>query len=216
MIEELVLTEKIETLIPLAYIISFAIAYYGPNAEILGRVKLDLWQNKPVLDFGNHMKSVFILFVIDLMSLVVNGILLRTACNINIFKIFQNIQSEFWLIMAAQQAVLIARVIKFITQSKYSVLHAFGGKGFLFLGCLDSPSSTEKKVLGGLWATFKGSFFSCFRGQTMFYNFFLNFFAPENMKTMGKFRAAQILKFECMEGILMQDWVFRLGFIIYI
>ena len=50
----------------------------------------------------------------------------------------------------------------------------------------------------------------------MFYNFFLNFFAPENMKTMGKFRAAQILKFECMEGILMQDWVFRLGFIIYI
>ena len=28
---------------------------YGPNAEILGRFKLDLWQFKPILDFGNYM-----------------------------------------------------------------------------------------------------------------------------------------------------------------
>ena len=114
MIEGLVLTERIETLVPLTYMICFAIAYYGPNAEILGRVKLDLWQYKPILDFGNYMKNVFILFVVDLMSLVINGIILRTTCNINIFKIFQNIQSEFWLIMAVQQALSLGQVIKLI------------------------------------------------------------------------------------------------------
>ena len=114
MIEELVLTERIETLVPLTYMICFAIAFYGPNAEILGRVKLDLWQYKPILDFGNYMENVFILFVVDLMSLVLNGIILRTTCNINIFKIFQSIQSEFWLIMAVQQAWSLAEVIKFI------------------------------------------------------------------------------------------------------
>ena len=114
MIKELVLTERIETLVPLTYIICFAIAYYGPNAEILGNVKLDLWHFKPVLDFGNYMKNLFILFVVDFMSLVINGIILRTTCNIDIFKIFQNIQSEFWLIMAVQQAWSLAEVIKFI------------------------------------------------------------------------------------------------------
>ena len=114
MIEGLVLTERIETLVPLTYMICFAIAYYGPNAEILGRVKLDLWQYKPVLDFGNYMTNVFILFVIDFLSLVINGIILRTTCNINIFKIVQNIQSEFWLIMAVQQGLSLAQVIKLI------------------------------------------------------------------------------------------------------
>ena len=114
MIEELVLTERIETLVPLTYMICFAIAYYGPNAEILGRVKLDLWQYKPILDFGNYMKNVFILFVVDFMSLVINGIILHASCNINIFKTFQKIQREFWLIMAVQQAYSTTEVIKFI------------------------------------------------------------------------------------------------------
>ena len=114
MIEGLVLTERIETLVPLTYMICFAIAYYGPNAEILGNIKLDLWQYKPVLDFGNYMKNVFILFVVDFMSLVINGIILQTTCNINIFKILKNIQREFWLIMAAGQALALASVIKFI------------------------------------------------------------------------------------------------------
>ena len=115
MMEELVLTERIETLVPLTYIICFTIAYYGPNAEILGNVKLNLWAFKPILDIGNYMKNIFILFIVDFMSLVLNGIILRTTCNINIFKIFQNIQSEFWLIMAVQQACLLAQVIKFKT-----------------------------------------------------------------------------------------------------
>ena len=114
MIDELVLTERIETLVPLTYMICFAITYYGPNAEILGNFKLDLWQFKPILDIGNYMKSVFILFIVDFMSLVINGIILPTTCNINIFKICQNIQSEFWLIMAVQQAWSLAQVIKFI------------------------------------------------------------------------------------------------------
>ena len=87
MIEELVLTERIETLVPLTYMICFAIAYYGPNAEILGSVKLDLWHFKPVLDIGNYMQNLFMLFSVDFMSLIMNGIILQTICNINIFNV---------------------------------------------------------------------------------------------------------------------------------
>ena len=114
MIDELVLTERIETLVPLTYMICFAITYYGPNAEIIGNFKLDLWQFRPVLDIGNYLKNVFILFGFDFMSLVINGIILGTTCNINIFKFCRNIQSEFWLIMAVQQAWSLTQVIKFI------------------------------------------------------------------------------------------------------
>ena len=87
MVEELVITERIETLVPLTYIMCFAIAYYGPNAEILGSVKLDLWHYKPILDFGNYMQNLFMLFSVDFMSLIMNGIILQTTCNINIFKV---------------------------------------------------------------------------------------------------------------------------------
>jgi hypothetical protein len=114
MIEELILTERIEVIVPLTYMICFSIAYYGPNAEILGNVKLDLWHFKPALDFGNYMRSVLILFVVDFMSLVITGKLLQTTCNITVVKVFKNIQSEFWLIMAVQQAWSLAQVINFI------------------------------------------------------------------------------------------------------
>ena len=114
MIEELVLTERIETLIPLSYMICFAIAYYGPNAEILGSVKMTLWHYKSVMDIGNYMKNLFILFGVDFLSLIINWIILWTTCNTNMFKIFQKIQSEFWLIMAVQQAYASFEVIKFI------------------------------------------------------------------------------------------------------
>ena len=85
--EELTLTERIETLVPLTYMICFAIAYYGPNAEILGSVKLDLWQFKPILDFDKYMTSLFVLFSVDFLSLIMNGIILQTTCNINIFNV---------------------------------------------------------------------------------------------------------------------------------
>ena len=113
LIEELVLTERIETLVPLTYMICFAIAYYGPNAEILGSVKLTLWHYKSVLDIGKYMTSLFILFSVDFLSLIINWIILRTICNINIIKIFRKIQSEFWLIMAVQQAYASFEVINF-------------------------------------------------------------------------------------------------------
>ena len=114
MIAELTLTERIETLVPLTYMICYAIAYYGPNAEILGSVKLEIWHFKSLLDIGNYMKNLFILFAVDFMSFIINGIILQTTCNINIFKMLKKIQSEFWLIMAVQQAFSLTEVINFI------------------------------------------------------------------------------------------------------
>ena len=101
-------------LVPLTYMLCFAIAYYGPNAEIMGNVKLTLWHFKSVLNIEKYMKNLFMLFSLDFISLVINWIILKTTCNINMFKTFQKLQSEFWLIMAVQQAYSTTEVIKFI------------------------------------------------------------------------------------------------------
>ena len=43
-VQILVLAESLEIVIPLAYLLCFVIAYYGPNADILGNIKNGYWQ----------------------------------------------------------------------------------------------------------------------------------------------------------------------------
>ena len=43
-VQILVLAESLEIVIPLAYLVCFVIAYYGPNADILGNIKNGYWQ----------------------------------------------------------------------------------------------------------------------------------------------------------------------------
>ena len=43
-VQILVLAESLEIVIPLAYLLCFVIAFYGPNADILGNIKNSYWQ----------------------------------------------------------------------------------------------------------------------------------------------------------------------------
>ena len=43
-VQILVLAESLEIVIPLAYLLCFVIAFYGPNADILGNIKNGYWQ----------------------------------------------------------------------------------------------------------------------------------------------------------------------------
>ena len=105
-IEELVLSERIETVVPITYVLCFLMAYYGPNAEVLCGFKLTLWHHQAVTDVEKSLKTLGLLISIDFMSGVINGTILWTVCKINIFKILQKIQNEYWLIMAVQEAYL--------------------------------------------------------------------------------------------------------------
>ena len=109
-LEGLTMSERIETLVPLFYIVSFLIAYYGPNAEVLGNVKLSIWQYRSVEDPAPYLKNVILFFAIDFMSAVCNGILLWTTCKINVFKVLKNLQKTYWLIWASQEGALFLEV----------------------------------------------------------------------------------------------------------
>ena len=47
-VQILVLAESLEIVIPLAYLVCFVIAYYGPNADILGNIKNGYWQYQEI------------------------------------------------------------------------------------------------------------------------------------------------------------------------
>ena len=85
-------------------------AYYGPNAELIGNVKLTLWQYVAVTDINEFLKNIFLLFAIDITSGVVTGLLLWTTCQINCLKTLKNMQKEFWHILGFQEALLFLSV----------------------------------------------------------------------------------------------------------
>ena len=63
---KLVLSELMEGLIPVAYAIGFAMAYYGPNGYLLGNVKGGEWHFKAVDDESSTFTIMFLMFAIDL------------------------------------------------------------------------------------------------------------------------------------------------------
>ena len=109
-LEELIMTERIESVIPFTYLLTFLMAYYGPNAEILGNIKLTIWQYQSVADIEDYIKNLLKLLVIDFLSFATNGILLWITCKINVFKVLKKVQAQFWLIMTIQEAFLFFEV----------------------------------------------------------------------------------------------------------
>ena len=59
---KLVLAELIEGMVPVAYAIGFAMAFYGPNGDLTGNVLSNIWAYKKVEDVGRLFKIQMILF----------------------------------------------------------------------------------------------------------------------------------------------------------
>ena len=113
-INELVMTERNETLIPLVYMISLLMAYYGPNAEILASIKLKIWHYQTTIT--NIEESIFnigILWVADLLSLIVTAALIWKYCKINVSMNLLGLQKKLWIPMAFCEGLLMVDVRMF-------------------------------------------------------------------------------------------------------
>ena len=110
-IKELVLTERIETIIPMTYILLNIMAYFGPNGEILGNIRLTIWHYQAITDIGAFTETIGTLLCVDFLSFLINGILLWTFCKINIVTELKNLQKQFWFYMACMEAVVFLEVL---------------------------------------------------------------------------------------------------------
>ena len=62
MIQDLALSELIEFITPLAFMVAFIFAYYGPNAKLIGQIAITIWQYEAIEDAPGFLKILTIRF----------------------------------------------------------------------------------------------------------------------------------------------------------
>ena len=116
-LQELALNEKVVYIVPLTYCICFLLAYYGPNARIIGNVKNTSWHYGMVEDISIPIYMMGLLFFIDFVSIIMWTLLLKKFSNISYIDGYMYIQKEVWLVMAIQEAYALNEVRqKYITR----------------------------------------------------------------------------------------------------
>ena len=86
-------------------------AYYGPNDDILGNVKLNVWHfQAPIDDINTFVKTLSFLFAIDFLSFIINAILLWKTCKINVMAVLQNLQKKYGYLMFVSETYLLFEV----------------------------------------------------------------------------------------------------------
>ena len=98
------LNEFVELMVTIAFLISFLICYYGPNAELMGNIKSDYFQNIPVTDIDLFIENVALFLGVELVTIFVSVMLLWMSCGINMFRAYLILMKEFWLMMAVYLA----------------------------------------------------------------------------------------------------------------
>ena len=101
-IMKLLLAETIEGLVPIAYAIGFAMAYYGPNGNLTGNVLSDIWAYKKVDNVGRLFAIQFILFGIDSLSVMINTFVLSKFGSVNLKEEFCEAMKKYWLFLTIQ------------------------------------------------------------------------------------------------------------------
>ena len=109
-VQRLVMTERIESVMTMTYLILMLMAYYGPNAEKLLGIKLTLWHHNAISDIGGFITTLAMMEFIDLLSFIINGIILKIFCKVNILNVLQKIQKDFWFYMAFTEASIFIQV----------------------------------------------------------------------------------------------------------
>lgn len=98
-IRDLVMSELIEVLVPLAYFSTFVMAYFGPNAAILGGIQNDYWDYEKVENLGRIIKVGMEMFLMDLSSSLICGGILYKFCKINVLQEFCKIIKQCWTVI---------------------------------------------------------------------------------------------------------------------
>ena len=97
---ELILNESVEIIVPIAFIGSFASAYFGPNNDILGGVGCSIWTYQKVQYLRDLFLPVLEMAIFDSGSLIITGCLLWNFCRINIVSKYCETIKNYWMYLA--------------------------------------------------------------------------------------------------------------------
>ena len=98
MTEKLVMVEFIDAVMPLAFGISFTMAYYGPNFSLMVGIGNNYFGGRVIDDVETHYFAMLQMFGFDFIAVIMSGLFLRIFCRINILQEFSNLMKKHWMI----------------------------------------------------------------------------------------------------------------------
>ena len=113
LLHKLIYTEMMESLVPLLYVITVLIAYYGPNSQILGNIGNDYWHYERIDDIGNFGKIELLMCLIDSCSAIIVGVWLWKSCAVDFLREGCKLIKDFWL----AAAVIITNYLNIVSNS---------------------------------------------------------------------------------------------------
>ena len=113
MITTLIINEVMELLIPLLFMVSYTIAYYGPNAKNLGNFGIDYWQYEPIEDIWAYFNAALQMACVDTLSMVLTMVIVWKFTRINIGKEVKRVAKKFGSTAAIYLPLIMNTVRKF-------------------------------------------------------------------------------------------------------
>ena len=110
-LDELIQSEAIEIVVPVGYMTTFLLGYYGPNYGILGNIGNSYWQFKKVDDVLTLFEGAFQFLAIDVVGTLISFASFWTFCNINVARSYCKLIKKAWPIMALKLMFLLNQVI---------------------------------------------------------------------------------------------------------
>ena len=84
LLQDLALYELVEFQTPLAFILVFSVAYYGPNGSLFGNILNDYWTYTAIDDIKQMMINTGFFFMVDFSSTIICATILKVFCEINL------------------------------------------------------------------------------------------------------------------------------------
>lgn len=107
---ELILNEFVEVLVPVAFLGTYCIAYFGPNYDKIGNVGCKVWRFKRIERLQESLFPVAEMALIDTGSVILAGISLRWFCKINLWYEYCLTIRKYWIYMAFRGGFCISVV----------------------------------------------------------------------------------------------------------
>ena len=86
LLQDLVLAEMIEFVVPLVYVLVLCSGYFGPNSALIGNVGNSYFQYNKVDNLGEGLKTIGTFILVDIFSLISNTLILRIFAKISVYK----------------------------------------------------------------------------------------------------------------------------------
>ena len=109
-VQNLVMDEIIDVLMPIVYCALVLVAFYGPNATILGNIGSEKWQWKKIEDMEGFMIALVRMFVIDLVAFLGNSLILWKFSSINAMKEICFIMKNYWAFISVTIGGAVVKV----------------------------------------------------------------------------------------------------------